>query len=179
MTPNFFGLDYNYADRVPAGRLRAGKTAGVLSLGNLGLILVIYNFLLVLPLAYLLIKFILSFMGYERIMRCPSGILCSRVLFVATNVWPLICWGLQLAREARDRESKGEARDRQLNMERIREEVRWWEVEADRLEGLLGVIRDLEVRDQLLREAPVLYGIRKMRCSSPTPDAEEESESED
>jgi hypothetical protein len=40
-------------------------------------------------------------MGYEKILRCPSGILGSRLLFASINVVLVVNWAVQLAEEAR------------------------------------------------------------------------------
>lgn len=66
-------------------------------------------------------------------MLCPSGVLFSRVLFVAINMWLVIGWGLQLEQEARERKME--------RVERIREEVEWWEGEVETLERILGGVR--------------------------------------
>ncbi|KAL5328868.1 hypothetical protein ACEPPN_002376 [Leptodophora sp. 'Broadleaf-Isolate-01'] len=128
---------------------RSKLNKGFFSLDNPGLVLVLYNFLLALPLAYILThlnKSIISWIGYENIMRCPSGIIFSRLLFVALNMWLVVSWGLQLEKEARDRKGR--------RLESVREEVAWWEGEVERLEGVLGGVRQREVEEQLLRESP-------------------------
>ena len=66
-------------------------------------------------------------------MRCPSGIIFSRLLFVALNMWLVVSWGLQLEKEARDRKGR--------RLESVREEVAWWEGEVERLEGVSGGVR--------------------------------------
>lgn len=63
-------------------------------------------------------------------MRCPSGILFSRSLFVALNMWLVVGWGLQLEREARAR-----------RIARVGNDIAFWEGEVDRLKGLLGRVR--------------------------------------
>jgi hypothetical protein len=57
-------------------------------------------------------------------MRCPSGILFSRCLFVTLNTVLLLAWAVQLAQE--DEENV-----------RIEREIQWWDREIERLEGLL------------------------------------------
>ncbi|KAH7342617.1 hypothetical protein BKA65DRAFT_595705 [Rhexocercosporidium sp. MPI-PUGE-AT-0058] len=121
----------------------------VLGMSSPSFFLFLYNFLLALPLAYILTslsKSIISSIGYEKIMRCPSGILFSRLLFVALNMWLLVGWGLQLEKEARDRKEK--------RLEAVRSDVAWWEGEVERLEGVLGGVRQQELEEQLLRESP-------------------------
>ncbi|KAH6724314.1 hypothetical protein BKA61DRAFT_665017 [Leptodontidium sp. MPI-SDFR-AT-0119] len=128
---------------------RSKLNKGFFSLDNPGFVLVLYNFLFALPLAYILThlnKSIISWIGYEKIMRCPSGIIFSRLLFVALNMWLVVSWGLQLEKEARDRKGR--------RLESVREEVAWWEGEVERLEGVLGGVRQREVEEQLLRESP-------------------------
>ncbi|KAG4436806.1 hypothetical protein IFR05_007696 [Cadophora sp. M221] len=128
---------------------RNKMSKGFFSFENPGFVLVLYNFLLALPLAYMLThlnKLVISWIGYEKIMRCPSGIVFSRLLFVALNMWLVVGWGLQLEREAR--EKKG------VKMERVRTEVKWWEREVERLEGVLGGVRQREIEEQFLRESP-------------------------
>ncbi|PSS13145.1 hypothetical protein M430DRAFT_21054 [Amorphotheca resinae ATCC 22711] len=96
-------------------------------LSNLGLVLVLWDLLLGLPISYVLTlanKRIIQYLGYEKIMRCPSGILFSRCLFVTLNTVLLLAWAVQLAQE--DEENV-----------RIEREIQWWDREIERLEGLL------------------------------------------
>jgi len=64
--------------------------------------LVLYHIFLIIPLALLLThanKVIISHIGYEKIMRCPSGITFSRFLFTSINIVLLVAWGKQLNEE--------------------------------------------------------------------------------
>ncbi|KAL2075468.1 hypothetical protein VTL71DRAFT_411 [Oculimacula yallundae] len=111
---------------------------------NPGFVLVLWNFLLALPLAYtltLLIQHFTTAFGFTTLSP-----LLSRGVFVAVNMWFIVGWGLQLEKEARGRKER--------RVERMKEEVMWWESEVRRLEGLLGGVRQKEVEDQLRRESP-------------------------
>lgn len=59
-------------------------------------------------------------------MRCPSGILGSRLLFIVINVCLLVSWAVQLRDE-----------DKMRWEEEVMEESEWWDGEVKRLEGLL------------------------------------------
>jgi len=61
-------------------------------------------------------------------MRCPSGIMFSRVLFVVVNMALVWAWACQLVEVRKERER-----------ERVESEIRWWEGVLEELEGLRGV----------------------------------------
>ncbi|XMA15326.1 hypothetical protein WAI453_008117 [Rhynchosporium graminicola] len=124
-------------------RSKIGKKGGLI-LENPGFVLVLYNFLLALPLAYtltILAQHFINVLGYTNVTS-----LVSRSVFIALNMWFIIGWGLQLEKEARIRKMN--------RVKSIAEEIEWWKGEVDRLEGLLGLVRQREVEDQLLRESP-------------------------
>ncbi|KAH7419417.1 hypothetical protein BKA64DRAFT_16178 [Cadophora sp. MPI-SDFR-AT-0126] len=135
-------------DAPPLQRVKFKKT-GFFSFENPGFVLILYNFILALPLSYTLTrlnKHIISLVGYEKIMRCPSGIFFSGFLFVAINMWLVVGWGLQLEREAWERKGK--------RVEGLRRMVGWWDREVERLEGVWGEVEQLEVEEQILSESP-------------------------
>jgi hypothetical protein len=59
-------------------------------------------------------------------MRCPSGILGTKIMFVVVNVVVILTWARQIREDV--------SRER---IEAVREEVKWWDGEIERLDGLL------------------------------------------
>ncbi|KAK0125558.1 hypothetical protein ONS95_000435 [Cadophora gregata] len=132
------------------------KKTSFFNFENPGFLLIIYNFIFALPLSYALTlfnKYIISYVGYEKIMRCPSGIFFSRLLFVAVNMWLVVAWGIQLEREAWQRKGK--------RVEVLRGMVGWWEEEVKRLEDVREEVEEnaqRQVEDQILSESPIPAG---------------------
>lgn len=65
-------------------------------------------------------------------MRCPSGILGTRLLFIAVNLFLVLGW----AKQMRD-EGWKEKVEKEERMRDIRRQVDWWDDEIVRLEGAL------------------------------------------
>ena len=64
--------------------------------------LVLWDIFLGVPVSYVLTttnKRVIQYLGYEKIMRCPSGIFFSRLLFVTLNMVIVIAWAIQLVQE--------------------------------------------------------------------------------
>ncbi|KAG0648804.1 ATF CREB activator 1 [Hyphodiscus hymeniophilus] len=92
----------------------------VVDLRNPGLVLttntlfpktVIWDLLLGIPFSLLVAFFNKAFicwLGYEKIMRCPSGILASRLITVVVNLWVVWSWRRQLVQEQQEERIKTE-----------------------------------------------------------------------
>ncbi|KAF8854712.1 hypothetical protein BDZ45DRAFT_728645 [Acephala macrosclerotiorum] len=127
------------------------KEKSAFDLTNPSLALVIYNFLLAIPFAYLIAvlnRTIIQHLGYEKFIRCPSSILGTRLLFIAVNLFLVLRW----AKQMRDEEWK-EKVEKEDRMREIRRQVKWWDGEIVRLEGLMGVEKK---RQRQLAEAAAL-----------------------
>ncbi|CZR57264.1 uncharacterized protein PAC_07153 [Phialocephala subalpina] len=112
------------------------KEKSTFDLTNPSFALVIYNFLVAIPFAYtiaILNKRFVQYLGYEKIMRCPSGILGTRLLFVAVNLFLVIGWAKQMRDE--------NWAEKEARMGELRRQVEWWDGEILRLEAALGIER--------------------------------------
>jgi hypothetical protein len=75
-------------------------------------------------------------------MRSPGGARLNGCIFALVNVWLVIGWAWQLMQEVK--EAKEE------NIRVLKEEIRYWDKEIERLEGLLEVcllVEELEFCD--------------------------------
>lgn len=65
----------------------------------------IWNILLGIPFSLLIDlanKVFIQWLGYEKIMRCPSGIFASRVLMIVVNLFIIWSWRKQLIKEEKE-----------------------------------------------------------------------------
>jgi hypothetical protein len=63
------------------------------------------DLLIGLPVSYILTlanKRIFQYLGYEKFMRSPGGVLFSRLLFVGLNMAMVLTWVMQLVQEQRE-----------------------------------------------------------------------------
>jgi hypothetical protein len=66
-------------------------------------------------------------LGYEKFVRSPGGARLSQSLFTLINVWLVVGWAWQLMQEAKERKEE--------NIRVIKEEIRYWDEEIERLMG--------------------------------------------
>lgn len=64
-------------------------------------------------------------------MRSPGGARLNKCIFVLVNAWLVVGWAWQLMQEARE--------EREWRIAVLKEEIRVWDKEIERLEGLLEV----------------------------------------
>ena len=64
-------------------------------------------------------------------MHSPGGARLNQVVFVLVNVWLVVGWAWQLMQEVKEQ--------RQERVRRIKEEIKEWDAEIERLEGLMEV----------------------------------------
>ncbi|EKD19558.1 uncharacterized protein L3040_002562 [Drepanopeziza brunnea f. sp. 'multigermtubi'] len=114
-------------------------------------------------------KAIISWVTYQDFMRCPSATLGSRLLFVVLNVTLMWNWVRQILEEA--------SINKMERIARVKEQVRWWTRETERLEGVLGMVRDIEAEHQLLSETPA-RGHHQHHSSSRTHDVAQTADSD-
>jgi hypothetical protein len=69
-------------------------------------------------------------------MRSPGGARLNGCVFALVNVWLVIGWAWQLMQEFK--EAKEE------NIRVLKEEIKFWDTEIERLEGLLEVCEPVE-----------------------------------
>ncbi|KAI9051348.1 hypothetical protein LZ554_004395 [Drepanopeziza brunnea f. sp. 'monogermtubi'] len=119
-------------------------------------------------------KAIISWVTYQDIMRRPSATLGSRLLFVLVNVTLMWNWVGQILEEA----STIKKIKKMERIKRVKEEVRWWTRETERLEGVLGVVRDIEAEHQLLSETTPARGYHQHHPSSRTHGAAQAADSD-
>jgi hypothetical protein len=98
---------------------------------------VIWDIAFGLPISYAIALFnksLLTHLGYENLMRCPSGIFVNRILMVFVNLWLVVGWAIQLIEEERGKRIKkrGEEIERWKGIVREleRERERWYELEV-------------------------------------------------
>jgi hypothetical protein len=98
---------------------------------------VIWDITFGLPISYLIAllnKSLLTLLGYEKLMRCPSGIFVNRMLMVIVNLWLVVGWAVQLIEEERGKriKARGEEIERWKGIVRKleRERERWYELEV-------------------------------------------------
>ncbi|KUJ21993.1 uncharacterized protein LY89DRAFT_715000 [Mollisia scopiformis] len=118
-------------DPPPPLPLARAKNSPTFDLTHPSLVLILYNTLIAIPFSYFIAalnKKIFQLLGYEKIMRCPSGILGTKILFVAVNLLLIWVWVVEGERE------EGERRER---IARVKEEIAWWDEEIERLEAEL------------------------------------------
>lgn len=97
-------------------------------------ILVLWDIFFGIPVSFLIVQtniFIFTSLGYEKIMRCPSGILGNRILFIAVNVLLVVAWTVQLVEE-----------DQRVCWE---SQFRLWDARIQWLERELEKVHELEV----------------------------------
>ncbi|KAE8450968.1 hypothetical protein EG329_005408 [Mollisiaceae sp. DMI_Dod_QoI] len=134
------------------------KGACIFNLRKPGLILVIYNFFFAVPFAYLIAivtNKLFQYVGYEEIMREPSGLLGTKILFVVVNSFMVLSWAKQMSDEEWVRREEREERLRE-----IRRQVVWWDGEIKRLEGLVEIERkrrQQQVEQEALEQADIEF----------------------
>ncbi|KAE9370353.1 hypothetical protein N431DRAFT_484589 [Stipitochalara longipes BDJ] len=107
-----------------------------------GMLLVLWDITFGIPLAFILTylnKYIFRALGYETFMRSPGGARLNQAIFLLVNIWLIVGWGRQLMEEAK--------LQREMNVRRLKEEIKYWDAEISRLEGL---VEEKQVEEQLL-----------------------------
>jgi hypothetical protein len=95
---------------------------------------VLWDLFFGLPIAYALAhlnKRVFQYLGYEKFMVGPGGARLNQGVFVLVNVWLVLGWGWQLIQEAKV--------EREENIRLIKNEIKFWDEEIERLQGLLDV----------------------------------------
>jgi hypothetical protein len=76
-------------------------------------------------------KYIFRTLGYEKFMLSHGGTRLNQAIFLLVNIWLVVGWAWQLMEEAKVL--------REENVQRLKEEIEYWDREIERLEGLLEV----------------------------------------
>jgi hypothetical protein len=85
------------------------------------------DLLIGLPVSYALTlanKSIIQYLGYEKLMRSPGGVLFSRLLFVGLNMAIVLTWAMQLVQEQREALMEQKIKLWDERLERMDEQVR-------------------------------------------------------
>ncbi|KAN0106506.1 hypothetical protein V8E51_009382 [Hyaloscypha variabilis] len=84
-------------------------------------------------------KYIFRTLGYEKFMLSHGGTRLNQAIFLLVNIWLVVGWAWQLMEEAKVL--------REENVQRLKEEIEYWDREIERLEGLL---EQKQIEEQLL-----------------------------
>ncbi|CAG8950186.1 hypothetical protein HYFRA_00008423 [Hymenoscyphus fraxineus] len=99
---------------------------GWFDLRHPGVSLVLWYFFVGFPAAYgvaWLNREVFRWVGYEKIMRSPSGIVMTRVLFTFVSIILVVSWAMQLSAEEKEK-----------RIRKLKEEARLWKRACEILE---------------------------------------------